>query len=169
MLATQVRSSGRGRRRVRRRRGRRRRVVARLVPQRRLRRDLLDQTLNPPGIKEGWRRLRLGILVVDLPGHADQASDLILFRLRLMHPRSTTGLPRVQTAAVHLDDRQWRRGRHGRLQLASPALLDLLIALGGQFGTDEVGQTRDMAGMAAWAADRSCPAAATIFCSRAGL
>ena len=74
---------------------------------------LLDQPLHPPRLEEAGRQQALRISAVLDAVQRRQASDLVLFVLRLVDAAPLPGRPRPQPAAIDLDD-------HGRRGLTRP-------------------------------------------------
>jgi len=94
---------------------------------------LSDQALYPPRFGERLGRLRLGVLFVAITLQTDQASDLVLLVLGLMHTGATSRCARPQASAIDLDGRHLRRGGHSFGQLPSATLDCFLVPLLGHF------------------------------------
>ena len=115
----------------------------------------LHQPGHAPSVPEGRRRLRLRVLLVATALHAQQAGDLVLLGLGLMHSWPALRRPREQATAIDFDHRQ--RGRAGHLggQLPTAVLDGLMITLLCQFGADLVSQATNVAGADAGAAEQT--------------
>jgi hypothetical protein len=97
-------------------------------------------------LEEAGRRLGLRILAVLDAVQRRQASDLVLFVLRLVDAAPLPGRPRPQPAAIDLDDHGRRGLVYPGLQLAAAALVGPRVALPRQVGADLVGQLLRVAG-----------------------
>ncbi len=98
--------------------------------------DLPDQPLDPPGLHQRRRRLRLGVFLVAVAGQADQAGDLLFLGLGLMHPGAAARLARAHPPAIdfHGDHLGWLG--HPRRQLAPLPPGHLVVAGSGQLQAD---------------------------------
>ena len=116
--------------------------------------NLPNQAGHARMIAERRRRLRVGVLRVDLGAHTEQERDLIFLRLGLLHPGPPAGFARAQAAAIDLDDGHRRRFGHARLQLPPPLLGGLRVPHLGQAGADLLGKALDVAAADVHVADR---------------
>ena len=100
---------------------------------------------SPAALPKRRRRLRLRVLLMHGALQTDQAGQLVLLVLGLMHPRPTVHFAGPQTPAIDLDGDHLRGTRHARRQLPTPALVGLRVAGPGQVGADLVRQLLDVA------------------------